>query len=345
MRMRRLIGALLSLTVVAALAGCGGQAEPKQNQQAPAAPAPAPAQLTQVSVRLDWSTNALHAPIYAALEKGFYKEAGLDVTINPASDKDDVLKLVDTGTDTLGLYYQSSVMKAQSKGYNVVAFGAYVQHPLNVILVDQRAGIKSLKELEGKTVGFTSDPQPKGALSTTAASLKMMVEKAGGDFSKIKLQNVGDTGVQLLASQKIHALGGVYEYHEKSLLDKEGIKTDVYRLHEHGAPDFYELVFVAGQKAATEQKDALQKFVKATEKGVTYTREKPDEVVDLLVKAAPTLKKDLVKNQLTVVLPLFQDKGQAFGVQTRERWEAAAKWMVANQLIKESPNFDTLLAK
>ncbi|HYG60874.1 MAG TPA: ABC transporter substrate-binding protein, partial [Symbiobacteriaceae bacterium] len=200
-------------------------------------------------------------------------------------------------------------------------------------------------DLEGKTVGFTSDPQPKGALSTTAASLKMMVQKAGGDFSKIELLNVGDAGVQALATQKVHALGGVYEYHEKALLDKEGIKTDVYRLHEHGAPDFYELVFVTSQKVAAEQADLLRKFVKATERGVAYSKEKPDEVVDILVKAVPTLKKDLVKTQLTVVLPLYHDAGQPFGVQTRERWEAASRWMLENQLIAAAPDLDKLLAK
>lgn len=344
--------ALLSLTLAAAVAACGGQPQPQPDKpaeppKAPAAqpPAPAPAQLTPLSVRLDWTANALHAPLYAALEKGYYKDAGLDVKINPATDKDDVLKLVDTGTDTLGLYYQSSVLKAPGKGYNVMAVGAYVQHALNVILVDQRAGVKSLKDLEGKTVGFTSDPQPKGGLSTTAAALKMMMEKAGADFSKVTLLGVGDTAVQALATQKVAAIGGVYEYHEKYLLDKEGIKTDVYRIHEHGGPDFYELVFVAGQKAVAEQGEAIKQFIAATEKGVKYAQQNPDEAADFVLKAAPTLKKDLVKVSLPVVLPLYADSKAAFGAQSKERWEAAAKWMVANKLLAEAPDLNKLLVK
>lgn len=344
MRRFRLLSAVLTLALALSVAACGGKAEPKTTET----PAPAPAKevkLTPMSIRLDWSTNALHAPIYAALEKGYYKAEGLDVTINPATDKDDVLKLVDTGVDTVGLFYQSSVLKAPGRGYNVKVVGAYVQHPLNVVLVDERAGIKNLKDLEGKTVGFTSDPMPKGSLSTTAASLKMMVEKAGGDFSKITLQNVGDTGVQLLASQKIHALGGVYEYHEKYLLDKEGVKTQVYRLHEHGAPDFYELVLVASEKAAAEQAELIQKFIKATGKGVEFTKTNTDDVVEILVKASPTLKKDLVKASIPVVLPLYQDPGKPFGHHSRDRWEAAAKWMHANKLLNEIPDFDKLLAK
>lgn len=344
MRLKRIAGVLLTAALSLSLAACGGTAQPETPATQPA-PAPSPAKLTPVSVRLDWSPNALHAPLYAALEKGFYKAEGLDVTINPATDKDDVLKLVDTGVDTIGLYYQSSVLKAPAKGYNVKVFGAYVQHPLNVILVDQRAGIKSLKDLEGKTVGFTSDPQPKGALSTTAASLKMMVEKAGGDFGKIKLENVGEAAVQALATQKVHALGGVYEYHEKYLLDKEGIKTDVYRLFEHGAPDFYELVLVTSQKNAAEQADVLQKFLKATEQGVKVVRENPAEVVDMIVKAEPTLKKELVQASIPVVAPLFQESGKPFGAQSRDRWEASAKWMVANKLLTEAPDFDKLLTK
>jgi len=338
MRLNRFVGFLLTLVMSASLVACGVQTQPST-------PDPGQAKLTPVSIRLDWTTNALHAPLYAALEQGYYRAAGLDVTINQATDKDDVLKLVDTGIDTLGLFYQSSVLKAPSRGYNVKVVGAYVQHPLNVILVDQRAQVNSLKELEGKTVGFTSDPLPKGALSTTAASLKMMVEKAGGDFSKIKLLNVGDAGIQALATQNVHALGGVYEYHEKYLLDREGIKTFVYRLHEHGAPDFYELLIVASEKVATEQAEMIKKFIKATEQGLDYAQKNPEATVELLIKAAPTLKKDLLQNSIGVVLPLLRDPGQAFGHQTRARWDAATTWMVENKLLAESPDLDKLLAK
>lgn len=348
MRIRRWMSVLLSLSLVGVLTGCGGAKPQDGGTQESTAQQPAAAQqaeLKKISVRLDWSTNAIHAPIYAALEKGFYKEAGLDVTINPSSDKDDVLKLVDTGRDTIGLYYQSSVIKAPSKGYNVKAVGTYVQHPLNVILVDQRAGVKSLKDLEGKVVGFTEDPAPKGKLSTTASSLKMMMEKEGADFSKVQLLNVGENGVQALATQQVAALGGVYEYHEKYLLDREGIKTDVYRLHEHGAPDFYELVLVASEQAATEQAETIKAFIQATSKGVQYSKEQTGEVVDILLKAAPTLKRDLVEASIKVVLPLFQDEGQPFGIQTRERWESAAQWMVANEQIEAAPDLDKLLAE
>jgi putative hydroxymethylpyrimidine transport system substrate-binding protein len=345
MRIRRLLGTLLAATLTLALSACGTTGNQPAASTQDAQNTQSEAKLTPVSVRLDWSVNGIHAPLYAALAQGYYRAEGLDVTINPATDKDDVLKLVDSGVDTFGLYYQSSVLKSQAKGYNVAAVGAYVQHPLNVILVDQRAGVKSLKDLEGKTVGFTSDPQPKGVLSTTAASLKMMMDKAGADFSKVKLLNVGDAAVQALATQQVAALGGVYEYHEKYLLEKEGIKTDVFRLHEHGAPDFYELVVITSQQNAREQKDLIARFLKATGQGVAYTREHVDEVADLLIKAEPTLKKDLVVSSIQVILPLYQDNGQPFGAQSRERWEAAAQWLLENKLISAAPDFDRLLAK
>lgn len=334
MRISRLISAMLVFALALSTAACISTAptQPTESET-----------LTPLSIRLDWTTNALHAPLYVALEKGYYKEVGLDVTINQATDKDDVLKLVDTGVDTLGLYYHSSVIRSQSRGYDVRAVGAYVQHPLNVILVDQRTGIASLTGLEGKTVGFTSDPLPKGNLSTTAASLKNMVEKAGGDFSKIELINVGDAGVQMLATQRIDALGGVYEYHEKYLLDKEGISTDVYRLHEHGAPDFYELVVVASEKVATGQAEAIRKFMEATGKGATYTQQNPQDAADILLKAAPILKKELVTQSLIVVTPFYQESGKPFGHHTRERWVAAAEWLLAQKVIAELPDFDKLI--
>lgn len=340
MRNRGWTRMVLTLSLVAMLAGCGGAGS---QQAAEGQQSDGGQDLTKISVRLDWSTNAIHAPIYTALEKGFYRDAGLDVTINPSTDKDDVLKFVDTGRDTIGLYYQSSVLKAPSQGYSVRVVGTYMQHPLNVLLVDQRSGVKSLKDLEGKTVGFTEDPAPKGQLSTSAASLKMMMEKAGADFSKVDLMNVGSSGVQALATQQVAALAGVYEYHEKYLLDREGIPTDVYRFNEYGAPDFYELVMVTSQQVAEEQPDVIDAFIEATGKGLAYTREHPDEAVDILLKAAPTLKRELVEYSLPVVLPLFQDEGQPFGQQTRERWESAAAWMVETGQIQSVPDLDSLL--
>jgi putative hydroxymethylpyrimidine transport system substrate-binding protein len=297
---------------------------------------------TPVSVRLDWSPNALHAPIYAALAEGYFAAEGLDVKVNPATDKDDVLKLVDSGVDTIGLYYQSSVLKSQAKGYDLKAFGAYVQHPLNVLLVDKRAGLSSLKDLTGKKIGFTSDPMPKGALSTSAAAVKQMVETAGGDWSKIELVDVGEAAVQALATRKVDALAGVYEYHERYLLSKEGVETDVFRLNEHGAPDFYELVWVTNAKVAKEQPELLQKFLRAVSKGAAATTKNPNKAAQELLQAASTLKPAYVEATVPVVVPYLND-GDAVGSMSRERWQKVADWLLAQGALKEKPDLDRLL--
>lgn len=327
---RSLLGLCVALSL--ALTACGGTPTKE------AAPAPAPKALTKVSVRLDWSANAIHAPIFAAQSEGFFKEEGLDVQIQPASDKDDVLKLVDTGVDQVGLYYQSSVLKAPSKGYDLKVFGAYVQHPLNVLLVDERAGVADLKGFAGKKIGFTSDPMPKGKPSTTAAAIKQMVEKAGGDWSKIELMNVGDAAVQALATRQVDAIAGVYEYHEGYLLSKEGIKTQAYRLNEHGAPDFYELVWVTKGLGAPEQ----AAFLRAIAKAVTWTEANPKKASDALMAAVPTLKQAYVEATVPLVLPYL--KGAGTGM-SQERWESAADWLVAQGAIKEKPDLSKLLAK
>jgi putative hydroxymethylpyrimidine transport system substrate-binding protein len=321
------LGLALSLTLTA----CGGTT-PKE----PAAPTPATKALTKLSVRLDWSANAIHAPLFAAQSEGFFKAEGLDVQIQPASDKDDVLKLVDTGVDQVGLYYQSSVLKAPSKGYDLKVFGAYVQHPLNVLLVDERAGVADLKGLAGKKIGFTSDPMPKGKPSTTAAAIKQMVEKAGGDWAKVELINVGEAAVQALATRQVDAIAGVYEYHEGYLLSKEGIKTKTYRLNEHGAPDFYELVWVTKGLGAAEQ----AAFLRAVAKGVEWTAANPQKAADLLIKAAPTLKPEYVQSTLPLVLPYLKGAGAAM---SRERWESAADWLVAQGAIPAKPDLSKLL--
>lgn len=329
---RSLLGLGLALSVL--LTACGGGAPPKLE----ATPLPSSTPLTKLSVRLDWSANAVHTPIFAAQAQGFFKEEGLDVTIQPASDKDDVLKLVDTGIDQVGLYYSSSVMKAPSKGYELKVFGAYVQHPLNVLIIDDRAGVSDLKGLEGKKIGFTDDPMPKGKLSTTAASIKQMVDKAGGDWSKIELINVGGVAAQALATRQVDAISGVYEYHEGYLLNKEGIKYKVYRLNEYGAADFYELVWVTKGLGAAEQ----AAFQRAITKGVAWTEANPQKAAEVLMAAAPTLKKEYVEATLPIVLPYLNGAGTPM---SRERWETAADWLVAQGALAEKPDLNKLLVQ
>ena len=91
--------------------------------------------LEDVDLVLDWYPNAVHSFIYAAIEKGYFKEEGLNVNIKFPSNPTDPLALPAAGKATVGIYYQPDVIISRAnEKVPVKSIGSIVQSPLNVII-------------------------------------------------------------------------------------------------------------------------------------------------------------------------------------------------------------------
>ena len=125
----RVWGLVLATAMTVSLTGCGGNADTKtqaasgqtvskENNAAVAESAESTEDaekeeaLIPVSFRLNYTAAGLHAPFYYALEKGYYEEVGLDVTIGEGTGSGTTAKLVGTGGDDLGLVDSASVASA-----------------------------------------------------------------------------------------------------------------------------------------------------------------------------------------------------------------------------------------
>ena len=111
------------------------------------APTPTPAP-EQVSLALDWFPNSNHAGFYAALERGYYADEGLEVDIYVPANPEDVLKTVGAGRDDFGVSYQAEVLLARGEGVPVKSVAAMVQHPLNSIMTLTASGIERPGQLK-----------------------------------------------------------------------------------------------------------------------------------------------------------------------------------------------------
>ena len=78
---------------------------------------------------LEWFVNPDHAPLIVAKEKGFFKDAGLDVELIPPADPNDPPKLVAAGKVDLGVSYQPQLHLQVSEGLPVVRVGTLVATP------------------------------------------------------------------------------------------------------------------------------------------------------------------------------------------------------------------------
>ncbi|WML48269.1 ABC transporter substrate-binding protein [Neobacillus sp. PS3-34] len=286
--------------------------------------------LEKVSLMLDWYPNAVHSFLFAAQEKGYFKEQGLDVDIQMPADTNDPLKLVAANQIDMALSYQPQVLVARGEDIPVQSFGAIVRHPLNQLMVPADGPLKSPKDLAGKTIGYPSIPLDE-------AIVQSMVKADGGDPKKIKMVDVGWDLIPAMATKKTDALIGGYINHEKLLLEKEGHPMHAFNPGEYGVPDYYELVLVASEKELKEKPKVFKKFMAAISKGQKYVKENPEKGLSILLKhedKSSPLEKDVETKSLQILLPLMDAKGKPFGYQDKAIWENVAKWLYDNKIVK-----------
>lgn len=317
------------------LAGCGANEEkPKETAEESGKK-----ELQDVSIMLDWYPNAVHSFLYVAEEKGYFEDEGINLDIQFPANATDPIGMAASDQVTLAITYQPDVIVARTEqNVGVKSVGAIVREPLNRVVSLAESNIKSPKDLEGKTVGYTGIPLNESIVKT-------MVEKDGGDPSKVDLVDVGFELNASLISKKADAVVGAYINHEVPLLEFEGYKTAHFDLTEYGVPSFYELIAVTSDKTWKENPKLIEAFWRAAEKGFDDVKANPDEALNVLMANQEQenfpLEEKVEKESLEILLPLMESE-QGFGYQDEEAWQKTADWMKQTGLIKQEPAVEEL---
>ncbi len=291
-----------------------------------------PSGSSKLSLLLDFFPNADHAGIYAAQERGEFKRAGLDVKIRQPADPAAPIKQVAAGRVDLAVSYEPEVLRARDEGLAVVAVGALVRRPLTSIISLPRAGIRSPKDLKGKSVGTAG-------IDYQSAYLRTILIDAGVDPRTVKERNVGFSLNPALLTRKVDAtLGGFWNYEGIELRLKRR-RPRIIRIDEAGVPTYDELVLVANADALERDGGKIRAFIGALSRGTRDLRRSPDEAIEGLLDANPDLDPELQRAVVDVTLPLFEaPRGKPYGWQDPEQWDAFAAWMQENRLLERPPD-------
>ncbi|MCD7034385.1 ABC transporter substrate-binding protein [Metabacillus sp. GX 13764] len=287
--------------------------------------------LQKVTVMLDWYPNAVHSFLYAAKEKGYFKEQGLDVQFQMPSSTNDPLKLAAAGQVDMALSYQPAILMARDEGIPVQSFAAVVRHPLNYLMVPENSSIRSPKDLEGKSVGYPSSPLDE-------ALIKTMVKTDGGDPDKVKMTDIGFNLIPSMATNKVDSMIGGFINHEKLLLDKQKHPVRVINPTQYGVPDYEELVMAASEKSLKEKPEVYKKMMAAMAKGQEYVEKHPDEGLSILLQneeESSPLDPQVEKKSLHMLLPMMKEDGKPFGYQEDRSWEDVADWLYESKVTKK----------
>lgn len=277
----------------------------------------APAAATdKITLLLDWFVNPDHGPIIIAEEKGYFKDAGLDVEVIAPADPSDPPKLVAAGRAELAVSYQPQLHLQVAEGLPLVRVGTLVATPLNCLLVLADGPVKSIADLRGGKVGFSVAGVEEALLTT-------ILERNGVGLDEIDLVNVNWSLSPSLMSGQVDAVIGAFRNFELNQMDIEGVKGRCFYLEEEGLPAYDELIYIANRDSMN--KDVIRRFLQATELATQYIINHPQESWDIFKSTAKELDDELNKRAWVDTLPRLALRPAALDAGRYVRFEAFLK--------------------
>jgi putative hydroxymethylpyrimidine transport system substrate-binding protein len=309
--MRRAVALLAAALALAGAAGCGeGGAEPG---------APKGAALV-----LDFIPNAVHSGIYAARADGFYRDAGIDLKVQPPGESTDAPKLLGAGKVEFAILDIHDLGIAREKGVPIVGVMPIVQRPLAAVIARADGSVRRPRDLEGQRVGVSGLPSDEAVVDSE-------VEADGGDPSKVEEVTIGFTAIPSLAAGKVAAATGFWNA-EAVALREQGVPVRVFKVDEFGAPPYPELVLCTSEKLVNSDPELVDAVVSATRRGYEATEKDPSAALDDLLAANGSLGLDKAEQQaqLDVLLPALSP--EPFDMKVLKEWSA---WDLQHHLLEE----------
>lgn len=282
-----------------------------------------------MTVILDWFINPDHGPLYVALEKGFFKQRGLDVKFIVTSNPNDPPKLVAAKKADIAVSYQPQHQLHVSQGLPLVRFATLIATPLNALVVLADSKIQDIADLKGKTVGYSI-----GGFETVL--LKVMLGRNGLSLDDIKLVNINFSLSPSLFTGRTDAVIGAFRNFELNQMDIEKRPGRAFFVEEHGVPFYDELILVTHRDVAYEPK--FRKFVDALEQGVQFLINHPKQSWDLFIRGRGDLVNELNRRAWRDTIPRFALRP---GALDRARYRRFARFLKEQGLIKNIPPLET----
>jgi NitT/TauT family transport system substrate-binding protein len=317
--MRKIFLILLAMVMIA---GCAPQAAPT-----------ATGDVVKIRLPVGYIPNIQFAPFYVAIDKGYYREQGLEVTLDYSMETDGV-SLVGANNLQFSVASGEQVVLARAQGLPVTyVLCWYQQYPVGVA-ASTGEGIKTPADLKGKKIGIP------GLYGASYIGFQALLEAGGLKESDVTLDSIGFNQVEALTSGQEQAVV-IYVTNEPVQLQANGFPVDVLRV-----ADYMQLVgngLITNETTLKENPDLVRRMTAATLEGIQDALANPDQAYEISKKYVEGLdKSDPVVQKKILALSIDLWKGPKLGYSDEKAWDNMQQLLLKMGQIKQAQDLSKL---
>lgn len=327
MKKNQLVTITVLFTLFAVLLGaCAG-----------AAPAPA-AEPDKVTVQLSWFHGVEYAGFYAAIEKGYYADANIEVTLNAGGPEINPIDEVNNGNAQFGITSGDSLITARSAGQNFVAVATiFKENPLAITSLKQD-GITSPDDLVGKTVGvYSLDLSNFFDLPFLALMSRTGLERESMNYALIE----DFQGANEIKAGNMDAMSGMFATDQQVMAKQAGDTLNFIYYKDYGYDVYINTLFIT-EELRQSNPDLVRRFVQATVKGYQYAIENTDEVAQLALTYDETLDLAYQQAVMQAQIPFINTGDGQIGTMNESIWTNTQNILLEFNLISQPIDLSTV---
>lgn len=285
-----------------------------------------PDSLISISLPVGYVPDVQFAPLYVAIEKGYYRDEGLDVSIDYSMENDNTV-LVGTGKLTFAVVSGEQVLLARAQELPVTYVMAwYQQYPVGIV-AEKSSGISSLADLRDKKIGLP------GLYGANYIGGMALLDSAGLTAKDVTLDSIGFNQVAALVAGQEDAVI-VYTTNEPVQLQNQGVEYVLFKTSD--AVDLVANGLITNERTIQENPDLVKKMIRATLLGIEYTVDHPDEAFEISKKYISTLASSDQKTQKQVLLNSIEIfKTDHYGFSKPEAWQNMQNILLKMDLLSQ----------